>query len=211
LRAALAQVCERDAATIEVMNADAIEKGRLPDTPQMRSSIAVKANFVRAFCDAPGERWSFEEALNSDPGSDVAMASRLLALPSEKRADSSQQALDILNMSSNPDAIVEAARFLAGGENVHWDLGAREVPLGLRDELPGMQILAARMVACDLSGGCGPNGVYVWMECMRYSLCRPGLSMDELWRETYSPIEYRLAMGLANQLRGNRQTFGGKG
>lgn len=212
-RSLLTRVCYRTPEFLEGAMANTIGSAGWPDTPQVRLSFQSRIDFVRQFCNSPRENTDQyrKRAYELDPSSDVATLNQLREATMEEPPDQwrkhAPEYLDILLRTQSPDAILEAARFLSSMEGIPWEFGRDKIPSALADRVPAIQHLAANMVACDMGGGCGPNGIYVWTACPDYALCRPGLSMDELWRTIYSPLEYGLALRMAKDLRLQRQQY----
>ncbi len=146
--------------------------------------------------------WTISELGVTDPNGDYILSTTLIDY--EDKARASEIALTLVDTSMSAAAINTAALFLSSS-NEGWDLG-RDVTQGtyFSSELPQIQIMAAAMVACDLSGGCGPDGMYSWAACWNRDMCRPGISMDDVWRRTNSPDVMDAATEIANILRQRR-------
>lgn len=196
-------LCEQSDAEMDQRLAHRRSKNMAPADAE-DSLNALKA-YKHRFCVGLGNE-SLGRALSEiaamDPNGDYAISTTLTDIEPKEHAE--EIATTLIETSASPDAINNAALFLATKEG-GWDLG-RDIVQGkyFSSELAQIQIAAAAMVACDLSGGCGADGMYSWAACSNYDMCRPGVTMEDIWRRTNSPDVLAAASKLAEILRDKR-------
>lgn len=178
------------------------------NTVSLRTYYASAARFCTD--PSPDPDIYLERLLRLDQ-SDVVVAQQLASdayatLPESQR----ELAENIVLGSLNPSAILAAASVLAepavsGG----WEMGADlSTGPGESQALPKAQWLAAQMIACDLSGGCGADGLTTLIECGSFSVCEPGITTREVWRRTSTPVEFGLAERIYSKLKAARAAPG---
>jgi hypothetical protein len=52
---------------------------------------------------------------------------------------------------------------------------------------------------CDLTHACGSEQLDSLLVCARYFQCRPGISVEEVWRSVASPYELQAAQAIYEQ------------
>ena len=52
---------------------------------------------------------------------------------------------------------------------------------------------------CDMTHACGPEQLDSLLVCARYFQCRPGISVEEVWRSVASPYELQAAQAIYQQ------------
>lgn len=182
---------------------------RIQQQRTVTPSEQMRRDFARSFCKdftgQPGEKDQLQSSVYfaqvvQNPGSDVAIAYEMKT--EEPLSKGSQAVADkIVRTSKNPSAIVVAAQAMASAPPGSWDLGKDiAIKTGRVNDLPQAQLLAAEMLACDYSGGCGPNGYQAMMYCGPSQLCQPGVTMDQIWRNGNSPAVYQLAQDVYAEL-----------
>jgi len=174
-------------------------------------SMKVYNSTVEKFCsDFSGSSVAYQDELLSLGASDIAVAQDIVdqvgaghALTVASRASAEEMVLK----SSNPSAIYDAASVLASSDvSGHWQLGqdlartARE-----KEALPAAQWIASQMLACDLSGGCGSGGLTTMIECGSYSMCEPGITVNDVLRKNSTPVQFELAQRVYQRLQSDRQ------
>jgi hypothetical protein len=58
------------------------------------------------------------------------------------------------------------------------------------------QTIAIMRLRCDMTRACGPEQLDSLLLCSRYSQCRPGISVEEVWRSVASPHEFQAAQSI---------------
>lgn len=190
----------------EMDEALARRKSKGNASPSAETSLVAFKAYRQRFCvglDGESVGRTLSELSAADPSGDYIVSTTLADDADKERA--SAMARTMIETSSSPDAINNAALYLAGAGEESWDFGKEAVQgTYLSSQLPQIQTMAANMVACDLSGGCGPDGMYSWAACSNYENCHPGVSMDEIWRQTNSPDAMDAAAKVADMLRRKR-------
>ncbi len=173
--------------------------------PALTASDNVYIQYGAAFCKNFNGRSDDQAALIlSHPESDVAMA-QLLVVDDKPGKEARLVADNILRSSKNPSAVVAAAGILSSAPEGEWKLGydLARTPVEM-NHVPEAQFLAARMVACDLSGGCGPGGFYSMTECVNFQACTPNVALTDVWRDNTAKPVYRLANEIRQELMKHR-------
>jgi hypothetical protein len=171
-------------------------------TPSRRAQI----EFFEKFCDAETEPLEplFAE-MEKHSESDVVKATILHETTAIDPRTGVEEAMRILFESDSPSALNAAGRFLDESARVKLDFGladATKLPEGIEANV--VRRLAIEMIACELSRACGPNSAEAWLVCDRIGVCRPGVSMQDVWRASYPPVVYDAAVRQANFLRSIR-------
>ena len=73
--------------------------------------------------------------------------------------------------------------------------------LALRDTLN----LASEIVFCRLTRGCGPGSIPAVSGCLMTGICQQGLGMEDIYRQSVSPVMFNNADALANELISGRR------
>ena len=169
------------------------------------ASDKVYIEYGTAFCKSFNGRSDDQAALIlSHPESDVAIA-QLIVVDEELSKDSRSVADRMLRSSSNPSAVLAAAGILSSAPEGEWKLGYDLAKSAVEmAHVPEARFLAARMVACDLSGGCGPGGFYSMTQCVNYQACSQNVALTDVWRDNTSKPVYRLANEMRQQLMKQR-------
>ncbi len=61
------------------------------------------------------------------------------------------------------------------------------------------QTVAIMRIRCDLTNACGPEQLDSLLVCARYFQCRPGISVEDVWRNVASPYELQAALAIYQQ------------
>ena len=61
------------------------------------------------------------------------------------------------------------------------------------------QTVAIMRLRCDMTRACGPEQLDSLLVCARYFQCRPGISVEEVWRSVASPYELQAAQAIYQQ------------
>ena len=61
------------------------------------------------------------------------------------------------------------------------------------------QTVAIMRLRCDMTRACGPEQLDSLLVCARYFQCRPGISVEEVWRSVASPYEFQAAQAIYQQ------------
>ena len=61
------------------------------------------------------------------------------------------------------------------------------------------QTVAIMRLRCDMTRACGPEQLDSLLVCARYLQCRPGISVEEVWRSVASPYELQAAQAIYQQ------------
>ena len=61
------------------------------------------------------------------------------------------------------------------------------------------QTVAIMRLRCDMTHACGPEQLDSLLVCARYFQCRPGISVEEVWRSVASPYELQAAQAIYQQ------------
>lgn len=205
VKSAALLLCQRSDAELD----DELAHRAIGDSAraQARKSLDAFQNYRRRFCvgsenDAFGKTVS--ELGATDPNGDYAISTKLFQVDSNAKAV--EIATTLVETSTSPDAIKNSAIFLANAKNGGWDLGKDFVQgTFFASQLSQIQEMAATLVACDFSGGCGPDGMYSWVACSSYDLCRPGISLEDVWIRTNSPDVIEAVLRTAELLRRKRE------
>lgn len=181
----------------------AIQQKRNGVSKDAQASFDALKAYKRRFCvgtEGESAGAALSSMLTADPSSDYLLSTTLTDDEDKERAVA--MALKIVRTSDSPAAINNAAMFLASAGDDAWTDGKDAVEGSyLSQHLPEIQTLAAAMVACDVGGGCGPDGLYSWSICQQHDICHPGVSMDEIWRKTNAPDVYDAARKVAGSMR----------
>ena len=177
-------------------------------SPPERKAEAYHKAFAAKFCDTKTESFGdiTGRLASLSSGDDVLQASYLINLEGDEvGAVGNPIASGLILKSESPDAISRAAEFLL--DQQHEDLPqTRKLPFPASiqgQSRRDVQMLAIKMLACEMRGGCGPDGFYSVLGCG--SNCYPGVSMAEVWRNENSPEAIRYARSLASALHTDRK------
>ncbi len=135
------------------------------------------------------------------------LASTLYAAGGTPKPEAAQAALDAINSpNTTPADLKLAANYMTTSPDVRWDDGNADRIRGtpLDEKLPELQRNALKLVACDATGGCGPDEFYSVLECNTYRICAPGVTLQGVWSQVYSPIEYSTIVAIADGVRARR-------
>jgi len=162
--------------------------------------------YARRFCsNFSGDSDQLEKQLAAYADSDVVVARELPEIAAVGLSrETSLVGETIVLTSKNPDAVYNAAAALASQKR--WQLGQNVASTPQeRAALPQAQWMAAQMIVCDLSGGCGVDGMRTMIECGSYSNCTPNITAREVMRQTSTPVQYDLANRIYEQLITDRE------
>lgn len=195
-----------------VREASAGPRAATQSESQLPSASANFArDYYRSFCsDFTGSSDGFSSmGLGEESAGDVGDALQLWEVGPSGEAISLAE--DLLLSTEDPSAMLAASAYVGSRGLDEWEI---EKPTAAeRSMLPGAKAearaLAARLLACESSGGCGPNGHLSVIECENVGLCRPGISAEQVWRERHSPAVYAYAEKLRDRLRELRAQKGG--
>jgi len=171
-------------------------------------SDLVYRNYSQNFCkNFSGRSDDQLAAILTNPDSDVAMAQTLVADDDAIRSYQSRAVAEsILRNSAEPSAVIAAAGILSMAPEGSWTLGSNLAKSAVEiQSLPEARWLAAQMVACDLSGGCGPGEFYSMTQCANFQACGPSASLTDIWRENTAKPVYRLATEIRQELLKGRR------
>lgn len=160
------------------------------------------ARFLLAFCNTAAEPIEpLMEALASHSDADIVSATNLHEAHHLDANFARDEALRLLTESQSARALEAVDRFLEEATSLQLALEPidESPPLGV-DQRQVLS-LAIRMIACEQSRSCGADSVNAWLACASVRMCRPGISMDQIWRASTAPIVYESALRRANQLR----------
>jgi DNA-directed RNA polymerase subunit F len=198
-RIRLASVCGSIAMSERVQQLQSKEVA-----PSRRAQI----EFFEKFCDAEAESLDpLIAEMEKHSESDVVKATILHETTAIDPRTGVEEAMRILFESDSPSALTAAGRFLDESARVKLDFGladATKLPDGIEPNV--VRRLAIEMIACELSRACGPNSAEAWLFCDRIGACRPGVSMQDIWRASYPPVVYDAAVRQANFLRSIRSS-----
>ena len=171
-------------------------------TPSRRAQI----EFFEKFCDVESEPLEpLIAEMEKHSKSDVVKATILHETTAIDSRSGVEEAMRILFESESPSAMAAAGRFLDESARVKLDFGladSTKLPDGIESNV--VRRLAIEMIACELSKACGPNSAEAWLVCDRIGACRPGISMQDIWRASFPPVVYDAAVRQANFLRSIR-------
>lgn len=197
-------LCQQSDSELEEALARRMNKGNA--SPNSGTSLAAFKAYRRRFCvglDGESVGRTISDLSAADPSGDYIVSTTLTEDTDQERARA--MARTIMETSSSSEAIKNAALYLTVAQDGGWDFGKEAIQgTYLSSQLPQIQVMAANMVACDLSGGCGPDGMYSWAACLNDGICHPGVSMEEIWKRTNSPDVIDAATKIADMLRRKR-------
>jgi len=111
------------------------------------------------------------------------------------------------------DEMQTAISLLSVGES--WDLGHELVDgTPLAANLSKYQTIALESLMCDVTGGCGPNGLRTAMLCIQSGdpSCHPGRSVYDTWNDEFSPNEKAIIVAMRERVAAERaRRAGGAG
>jgi len=173
-------------------------------------SAAYLANFGKAYCDRELPSFTALTGRIAASGSagDLVQAEMLSEIAAKGDAALALgRAATLVDASESPDAVERAAQFLVLGSAAGGLPQARGVPVpaSLAGESASAQMLAIKRLACTMRGGCGPDGFYSVLECESRRNCRPGISAEAVWRDSYSPEFLAYSDAVYQQLVASRR------
>jgi len=108
---------------------------------------------------------------------------------------------DAVLSGTSLDEMQIAISMLSVGE--HWELGHDLVDgTPLEADLSRYQEIALESLMCDVTGGCGPNGLRTAMLCVRYPepTCHPERSLYDTWNDRFAPDEIAVIVALRERI-----------
>lgn len=178
-------------------------------SPGELQSLAYQRAFGKRFCDVKIEDSGTlaDKFLSLDADDDMVQAHFLGSLDEAEAAAAGSEAgvaNQLIRESGAPDAIARSAQFLLiRGDSLPQAQGI-PAPPGM-DKLQARfdaQMLAISMLGCELRGGCGPGGFHTALNCGHR--CGPTVSLNDVWRQSYSPQTLAYARALAAAIRADR-------
>lgn len=176
-------------------------------SPGELRSLAYQRAFGKRFCNVKIEDSGTlgEKFLSLDPDDNMVQAHFLGSLDDAEAATAGVAvANQLIRESEAPDAIARSAQFLLiRGDSLPQAQGI-PAPPGM-DKLQARfdaQMLAISMLGCELRGGCGPGGFHTALNCGHR--CGPTVSLNDVWRQSYSPQTLAYARALAAAIRADR-------
>lgn len=162
------------------------------------------------FCQSySGDAGTYLQEMQDLPASsELAQAQSLssIAGTSSGRTDAITVAKQMVRSTAQPGVLKLAGDYLANTGK--WKVGADfAASAGAIVQLPKAQRLAVNMLTCRLSGGCGPGAWTTMFVCGGPHRCEPGITAYEVWRYTYSPQVYQLALKIEEQLLAERGAY----
>ncbi|MGB8633755.1 MAG: hypothetical protein WCD66_10790 [Rhodanobacteraceae bacterium] len=159
------------------------------------------------FCQSySGDAENYLQEMNDLPASsELAQAQSLssIAGTSSGKSDAITVARHMVRSTAQPAVLEIAGVYLANTGK--WKVGAEfAAASGATVQLPKAQRLAVKLLTCGLSGGCGPGAWTTMFVCGGAHRCSPGITAYEVWRYTYSPQVYQLALKIEEQLLAER-------
>lgn len=117
-----------------------------------------------------------------------------------------QQAIAIVLKSTSYADIQAAGDYLMYMPDAQWDLGKAEVTgTPMAGKLKELQRTAIESVACIYSGACDEGGLKTMQICAMKRLCAPGVTLYEVWENTYSPKEMATIYNIQRALLKQRE------
>lgn len=176
-------------------------------SPSELRSLAYQRAFGKRFCNVRFEDSGTlaEKFMSLDSDDDLLQALFLGSLDDAEAATAGVAvANQLIRESSAPDAIARSAQFLLlRGESLPQAQGI-PAPPGM-DNLQvrfDAQMLAISMLGCEMRGGCGPGGFHTALNCARR--CGPTVSLNDVWRQSFSPQTLAYARALAAAIKADR-------
>lgn len=181
------------------------------DSQPMSESAMYARDYYKSFCsDFSGSSDEFS-SMGLDEGGAGDMGEALQLWEVGPTGEALPLAEDLVLSTEDPSALLAATAYVGPRGLEEWEV--QQPTVAERGMSPvartEARALAARLLACEYSGGCGPNGHLSVIECENVGLCRPGISAADVWRERHSPAVYSYAERLRDRLRELREQHGG--
>lgn len=125
----------------------------------------------------------------------------------DARVSTRQALAGILARTQSPYVFKEAAARLVSGRYGEWDVGPALDRYADAVDPARVQDAGVMLAYCRMSGACGPNSLQSMQTCAPY-LCRPGVTVRDVYAEMYSPFAIRLAESLARDILRYRRNHG---
>ncbi|SEV88476.1 hypothetical protein [Luteibacter sp. 329MFSha] len=113
---------------------------------------------------------------------------------------------DAVLSGTSVDEVQMAISLLSIGEP--WEFGEDLVEgTGLAPNLSRYQEIALESLMCDVTGGCGPNGLRTAMLCLHAPepTCHPERSLYDAWNDRFAPEELAVIAGVRERIVAERQ------
>ncbi len=165
-------------------------------------AMAYAKSFAQKFCDSPGMTSDAiaAEMLQLDATGDVLQSGFLSHIPEDEvKTVGVPAARRLFLEAKSVSAMKNAAYYLLEHDELPQ---TKTLPVPSNMNRTAVQVLALDMLACNTRGGCGPNGFYTAISCGE--ICRPGITMSDVWRDQHSPEAIRYAQALAAAISADR-------